>query len=65
MRSERVQGWWTQARGLAREFWGEVTGNELEFNAGLHERLVGKIQEQLNISRDEAEKRLGERKDLH
>lgn len=60
MKSQIFRGKWDQIKGLAKEFWGELTGDELDFIAGQRERLIGKLEEKYNITRAEAEKQVEE-----
>ncbi|MDT8444682.1 MAG: CsbD family protein [Desulfuromonadales bacterium] len=54
----QVEGRWEQVKGIARELWGELSGDEQQFNAGQIERLVGRMQEKYDLSRDEAKRRV-------
>jgi uncharacterized protein YjbJ (UPF0337 family) len=60
MKSQIFRGKWDQIKGLAKELWGELTGDELDFIAGQRERLIGKLEEKYNITRAEAEKQVEE-----
>ena len=60
MKSQILRGKWDQIKGLAREFWGELTGDELDYIAGQRERLIGKLEEKYHITRAEAEKQVEE-----
>lgn len=55
MNTNILRGKWKQVVGSAREEWGKLTNDDLEQVAGEKDRLVGKIQEQYGITRDEAE----------
>ena len=41
-----------------KEQWGKLTDDDLDRIAGKRDQLVGKIQEQYGITRDEAEKQV-------
>lgn len=60
MDSNALHGKWDQAKGIIRELWGELTGDELDFIAGQRRRLVGKLEEKYGMSREEAEQRVDE-----
>ena len=57
---DRIAGKWKQMKGSLRERWGKLTEDELDQLAGKRDKLVGKIQEQYGISKDEAERQVGE-----
>lgn len=54
----QVEGRWEQVKGIARELWGELSGDEQQFNAGQIERLIGRMQEKYDLSREEAKRRV-------
>lgn len=54
----QMEGRWDQVKGIARELWGELSGDERQFNAGQIERLIGRMQEKYDLSREEAKKRV-------
>ncbi|KIH76415.1 Uncharacterized conserved protein YjbJ, UPF0337 family [Geoalkalibacter ferrihydriticus] len=60
MTNEELRARWHQLRGLAREFWGELTGDDVNFIGGQRELLVGKLEEKYGMSREEAEKQVEE-----
>ena len=60
MNSHVVKGKWDQAKGLTKEFWGELTGDDLDFEAGQRERLIGLLEEKYDLTRADAEGRVTE-----
>jgi len=60
MKSSELQGKWDQLKGVIREFWGELTGDDVDFIAGQRDRLIGKIEERYGLPRQEAEKKVDE-----
>jgi uncharacterized protein YjbJ (UPF0337 family) len=52
---DRIEGNWKQLKGKAQVKWGKLTDDQLDVIAGKREQLVGKVQEQYGISKDEAE----------
>ncbi len=58
MKNQELQGKWDQVKGFAKEFWGELTGDDLDFIAGQRERLIGQLEEKYGMSREEAEKQV-------
>jgi uncharacterized protein YjbJ (UPF0337 family) len=60
MDSRELHGKWEQFRGIVQEFWGELTGSDLDYIAGERHRLVGKLEEKYGMSREEAERKVDE-----
>ena len=54
MNWEQIEGKWKQFKGAAKQRWGKLTDDDLDFVAGKRDQLVGKIQERYGISKDEA-----------
>ena len=63
MNSDQLKGNWNILKGKARQKWGKLTDDELEQVAGNRDELVGKIQKEYGIAREEAEKQVDEWKD--
>ncbi|MFN3880926.1 MAG: CsbD family protein [Nitrincola lacisaponensis] len=49
---------WKQHIGAAKTAWGKLTDDQLLETEGQHQKLVGLIEEQYNISREEADKQV-------
>ncbi len=62
MLNNKLRGTWDQVKGVSREFWGEITGDERQFSAGLRQRKVGKLEAERDMSQAEAEKRIDQMK---
>jgi len=60
MNWDRIAGNWKQAKGRVEERWGKLTVDDLDSIAGRRDGLLGRIQDSYGISKDEAEKQLGE-----
>jgi uncharacterized protein YjbJ (UPF0337 family) len=60
MNWDRIEGNWKQFTGKVKEQWGKLTDSDLDLIKGKRDQLVGKIQEQYGISKDEAERQVGE-----
>ena len=58
MNWDTIKGNWQQLKGEARVKWGKITDNDWEVLAGNKDKLVGKIQEQYGIAKDEAERQV-------
>ena len=56
MENEPLRARWLQVKGVLKELWGEITGDELEFIDGQRDRLVGKLQQIYGMSEEEAQK---------
>lgn len=54
MNWNHIEGNWKQFKGAAREHWGKLTDNDFEQVAGNKDQLIGRLQEQYGITRDEA-----------
>jgi uncharacterized protein YjbJ (UPF0337 family) len=57
MNTDQIAGKWKQMKGMAKQQWGKLTDDDLEYIAGKTENLVGKLQERYGIEREEAQKR--------
>jgi uncharacterized protein YjbJ (UPF0337 family) len=57
MNTDQIAGKWKQMKGTAKQQWGKLTDDDLEYIAGKSENLVGKLQERYGIAREEAQKR--------
>ena len=60
MNSDQIKGNWKQLVGKAKEKWGQLTDNDWKVVEGKRDQLVGKIQERYGITREEAERQLGD-----
>jgi len=58
MNWDRIEGNWKQLKGKARQRWGKLTDDQLDVIAGKRDHLLGKIQEQYGITKEEAEKQV-------
>jgi uncharacterized protein YjbJ (UPF0337 family) len=55
MNWEQVEGKWKQMKGAARQQWGKLTDDDLEYMAGSKDRFVGRLQERYGIAKEEAQ----------
>jgi uncharacterized protein YjbJ (UPF0337 family) len=60
MKWDRIQGNWTQLKGIARAQWGRLTADYIGVVAGKRQQRLGKIQATHAIARNAEEKRLAE-----
>jgi uncharacterized protein YjbJ (UPF0337 family) len=61
MNRDIAGGKWKQMRGQVREWWGQLTDDDLDQIAGKAEKLVGKLQERYGYTREEAEREMRRR----
>ncbi|MFP4054514.1 MAG: CsbD family protein [Phycisphaerae bacterium] len=60
MNKDTLKGQWHQAKGMVKKKWGKLTDDDLDKIDGDTERLVGKVQENYGLAREEAEKQVDE-----
>jgi uncharacterized protein YjbJ (UPF0337 family) len=58
MNWDRIEGNWKQLKGKVQVKWGKLTDDQFDVIAGKREQLVGHVQEQYGIGKDEAEKQV-------
>ena len=58
MYNNKLRGTWDQVKGFSRELWGEITGDEQAFSAGLRERMIGRLESYRDMNRDGAEQQI-------
>ena len=55
---DRIKGRWKQVSGQAKQQWGKLTDDDLEFIAGNRDQFAGRLQERYGIAKEEAERQL-------
>lgn len=60
MNWDKLEGEWKQRRGKAVHHWGKMMNDELAAIAGKYEELVGRLQSQYGIAKEEAQHQVGE-----
>lgn len=55
MNQDILEGNWKQLRGKVKEWWGQLTDDEIDQIEGRRDILSGKLQERYGYSREEAE----------
>jgi uncharacterized protein YjbJ (UPF0337 family) len=60
MNWDQMKGNWKQFKGKAKEQWGKLTDDELDQVEGKRDQLVGRIQKQYGLSKEEAERQVGD-----
>ena len=63
MNKDIFEGNWKEMKGKAKEWWGELTDDDLEKAEGKADRLVGLLQQKYGYSKEEAEKEFNKRLD--
>lgn len=61
MNDDILKGNWKQLRGKVKQWWGELTDDDLDRVDGSMEELAGKLQERYGYERDEAEREIERR----
>lgn len=51
--TDRIKGNWNQIKGKLKEEYGELTDNDLMYQEGKEEQLLGRIQEKTGKSKQE------------
>ncbi len=65
MNWDQAKGNWKQFKGNVKQQWGKLTDDDLTIIEGKRDELVGKIQEQYGISKEEAERQVNEFESRH
>lgn len=55
MNEDIFKGQWKQIRGKAKEWWGDLTDDDLETIDGRRDQLVGKLQERYGYTKEKAQ----------
>jgi uncharacterized protein YjbJ (UPF0337 family) len=58
MNWDRIEGNWKQLKGKAKARWGKLTDDQFDVIAGKREQLVGRVQEQYGLAKEDAEKQV-------
>lgn len=61
MNRDILKGKWKQIRGRAKEWWGDLTDDELDKINGRMDELVGLLQERYGYAKEEAKKEIDRR----
>lgn len=61
MNQDIFRGKWQQMQGQMREWWGELTDDDVEQIAGHYDKMVGTLQERYGYSRERAEQEIQRR----
>lgn len=58
MNWEQIKGNWNHTKGLIKEEWGNLTGDDLDRIEGKRDQLIGRIQERYGVAQEEAERQV-------
>jgi uncharacterized protein YjbJ (UPF0337 family) len=61
MSSDIMEGKWKQLRGQVKEWWGELTDDDLDVIDGQWDKLVGTLQERYGWAKRDAENEVSRR----
>lgn len=61
MNQDTFEGRWKQIRGKAKEWWGELTDDELDRIGGKKDQLVGALQAKYGYTKEQAEQEVDRR----
>ena len=61
MNKDIFEGKWKEMRGQAKEWWGELTDDDLEKAGGNADQIVGLLQQKYGYTREQAEEEINKR----
>lgn len=61
MNKDIFEGKWKEMRGQIKEWWGDLTDDELEQAAGNSEQIIGLLQQKYGYTREHAEQEFNKR----
>jgi uncharacterized protein YjbJ (UPF0337 family) len=61
MNADVIRGNWKQLRGQVKEWWGQLTDDDLDRIEGSSEKLIGRLQERYGWTKERAEQEIGRR----
>lgn len=61
MNQDIFEGKWKEMRGQVKEWWGEITDDDLERIDGKSDQLVGILQQKYGYSKEKAEQELNDK----
>jgi uncharacterized protein YjbJ (UPF0337 family) len=56
MNWDEIAGKWKQFKGSAKQRWGKLTDDDLDYVAGTRDKLIGRLQEKYGIIKEDAER---------
>ena len=61
LNSDVLKGKWKQMRGQVKQWWGDLTDDDLDHIDGSMDKLVGRLQERYGYAKEDAEKEVDRR----
>lgn len=61
MTSDILEGKWKHVKGQMKEWWGQLTDDDLDKIAGKRDKLVGRLQERYGWAKQKAEEEVAQR----
>jgi uncharacterized protein YjbJ (UPF0337 family) len=61
MNQDQFAGWWKQMKGQAKQWWGQLTDDELDQVEGSQEKLAGLLQRKYGYTKERAEQEIEQR----
>jgi uncharacterized protein YjbJ (UPF0337 family) len=61
MHAAILQGQWKQLRGEVKQWWGDLTDDDLDRIDGERDKLIGRLQERYGYTREHAEAEVEQR----
>lgn len=61
MNRDVLEGKWKEMKGQVREWWGELTDDELEATGGKADQVIGLLQQKYGYTRERAEQEFDRR----
>jgi uncharacterized protein YjbJ (UPF0337 family) len=61
MNRDILEGKWKQVRGQMKEWWGQLTDDDLDRVGGKRDKLVGLLQEKYGYAKEKAEEEIDRR----
>jgi uncharacterized protein YjbJ (UPF0337 family) len=61
MNQDIFEGKWKEMKGQAKEWWGELTDDDLEKAEGKADRIIGLLQQKYGYTKEDAEKEFNKR----
>ena len=58
MYNNKLRGSLDRIKGFSRELWGEMTGDDQTFSAGLRQRMIGRLESYSDMIHDDAEQQI-------
>ncbi|HSR09532.1 MAG TPA: CsbD family protein, partial [Bryobacteraceae bacterium] len=55
MNWDQIEGKWKQLKGSAKQQWGKLTDDYLDYIGGSKDKLVGRLQERYGIKKEDAQ----------